>query len=251
MYHSLVDEVVVIDSHSTDDTASVAAEAGATTYRQQDIRPDLGDKPGKGEALWKGLLATTSDIVVYCDADLLHFDPRVIAGLLHPLLEDSETHFVKACYDRALNTGSTIHPTGGGRVTELVARPLFARYFPDLSGFIQPLAGEFAGTRTALSAIPYASHYAVDSVMLVDLLGTIGLDAMAQVDCGTRHHRHATDAALGSMSLMIHHALMARAHDEPIGPHTLSLLQFERGDGQFAPNELAIDMWERPPAGTV
>lgn len=215
------------------------------------MRPDLGDRPGKGEALWKGLLATHGDIVVYCDADLLHFDPRVIAGLIQPLLEDPETHFVKACYDRALNTGGTIHPTGGGRVTELVARPLFARYFPDLSGFVQPLAGEFAGTRTALSAIPYASHYAVDSVMLVDLAATIGLDAMAQVDCGTRHHRHATDAALGSMSLMIHHALMARAHGEPIGPHTLSLLQFERDEGHFTPVENTIDMWERSPASSV
>ena len=195
----LVDEIVVIDSRSTDDTARVAAEAGARVFHQDQILPRLAPESGKGEALWKSLAVTTGDLVVFLDADVRNFSPSFVTGLLGPLLTVPAVGFVKASYDRPM-TGSG---DSGGRVTELVARPLLNLHWPLLAGFVQPLAGEYAARRTVLERTHFVTGYGVEFGLLVDLLEAQGLGAMAQVDLGTRVHSHQSNAALGRMASQI------------------------------------------------
>lgn len=246
----LLDELIVIDSGSTDQTFDVASEAGATVYRQSDILPDLGDRPGKGEALWKSLAVATGDIVVFCDADLRDADPQILVGLVGPLLQDTSVKFIKACYDRALDTGTTVHPAGGGRVTELVARPLLNMWWPDLVGFVQPLAGEYAARREVFGAIPFAGRYGVEIAMLVDIYEKWGLSTMAQVDSGQRRHRNSPDATLGVMAAELQSVVLAKlqAHGlvEVRVEGSQELVQFERRDGQFTPKTTQVALAERP-----
>ncbi len=184
--HPLVDEVLVVDDRSTDTTAAVARAAGATVVATADVLPECGPAAGKGEAMWKSLAASHGDLVVWCDADLRDFDPRFVSGLVGPLLADAEIAFVKGCYRRDLDG----RPGEGGRVTELVARPLVRLLFPDLARFAQPLAGECAGRRTVLERLPFAPGYGVDLALLIDVAASVGIDAMAQVDLGWRSHRN-------------------------------------------------------------
>lgn len=206
----LIDELVVVDSHSTDTTAAVAAGAGARVVAQGEVLPLLGDAPGKGEALWKSLAATDGDLVAFLDSDLREFDPGFAVGLLGPLLTEPGVVFCKGAFDRPLDDGRTVLPAGGGRVTELVARPLLATHWPALGGFIQPLGGEYAGTREALEAIPFAGEYGVDIGILIDLYEMYGLDALAQVDLGRRVHRNSPDSALAVMAMHQHLAVLER-----------------------------------------
>ena len=251
----LVDEVVVIDSGSDDRTGDVALAAGATVFRQCDIHPDLGDRPGKGEALWKSLFVTTGDVVVFLDADLRDFDPGFAVGLVGPLLADPGTHFVKAIYDRPLADGRTVLPAGGGRVTEILARPLLNVHFPELSGIVQPLAGEYAGRRALLERLPFVSGYGVEIAMLVDVLHEVGLDGMAQVDLGRRIHRNSPDGALGRMAGQVYLALLSRLelHDRalPAVDPSTDLTQFTRDRGAFVPQVSCVAVDERPPAATL
>lgn len=242
----LVDELIVVDSGSVDETAAVARAAGAQVVAQGEVLPALGDRPGKGEAMWKSLAVATGDVVVFCDADLEQFDPQLLVGLLGPLLADDSVHFVKACYDRVLKAGSEILPSGGGRVTELVARPLLGRWFPQLAGFVQPLAGEYAARAEVLRAVPFAGSYGVDVGLLVDVERAVGLRGMAQVDGGNRRHRHATDAALGVMSAQVQGAVLRRALPEA-GEVPENLIQFHRVNGRFEAVVRDIDAQERPP----
>lgn len=184
--YQLVDEVLVVDDGSVDATAAVATAAGATVVSAAGVLGDHGPATGKGEAIWKGLAASRGDVVVWCDADICDFDPTFVTGLLGPLLGDPSVDFVKACYRRDLDG----RRGEGGRVTELVARPLLRLRFPHLVGFAQPLAGEFAGRRTVLERLPVAPGYGVDLALLIDVASAIGLDAMAQVDLGHRSHRN-------------------------------------------------------------
>lgn len=251
----LVDDLVVVDSGSTDDTARVAAEAGARVVRQGELLPRWGDVPGKGEALWKSLFATTGDVVVFVDADLREFDPRFVSGLLGPLLSDPAVSFVKGFYDRPISTVDRVLPAGGGRVTELVARPLLGAHWPQLSGFVQPLAGEYAARRSVLERVPFVSGYGVEIGLLVDLLELVGLDAMAQVDLGARVHRNSDDVALGRMAAQIIQTVIARLeeHDRAVfteRPAT-ELLQFRRVDGRYSTRVSDIGVTERPPMVSV
>jgi glucosyl-3-phosphoglycerate synthase len=198
--HGLIDQILVIDSGSTDSTMSVARAAGAEVVRQQDLLPQYGDRPGKGEALWKSLAAATGELLVFIDADLEDFSADFAIGLIGPLLTDPAVGFVKGMYDRPLAVDGTYYPTGGGRVTELVARPMINLFWPELSGFVQPLGGEVAARRSVLERIPFAGGYGVELGMLADLVELIGVDAMAQVDLGRRVHRHQTDEALSTMA---------------------------------------------------
>ena len=206
----LIDELVVVDSHSTDTTAQVARTAGARVVAQGEVLPGWGDLPGKGEALWKSLAATDGDIVVFLDSDLRDFDPALATGLLGPLLTEPGVVFCKGAFDRPLDDGRTVLPAGGGRVTELVARPLLAVHWPALAGFVQPLVGEYAGTRAALESVPFAGAYGVDIGILIDLFEEYGLDALAQVDLGRRTHRNSPDAALSVMAMHQHLAVLNR-----------------------------------------
>ncbi len=196
----LVDQILVVDSGSVDDTARLAAQAGADVRAQSELLPALGDRPGKGEALWKSLAAASGDLIVFIDADLVEFDTRYVVGLLGPLLTDPTVSFVKGTYDRPLMIDGAHAPNGGGRVTELVARPLLNQFWPELAGFVQPLGGEYATRRDVLERVPFAGGYGVELGLLVDLLELVGLDAMAQVDLGRRVHRHQPDAALAAMA---------------------------------------------------
>lgn len=245
----LVDEILVVDSNSTDATARVASDAGARVVAQRDVLPELGDVPGKGEALWKSLAATDGDVLVFVDADLVNFDPQFVVGLLGPILVD-EVQFAKGCYDRPLAAGAQVLPAGGGRVTELVARPLINAHWPELAGFVQPLAGEYAATRTALEAVPFVSGYGVEIGLLVDLLEQHGLDALAQVDLGVREHRNSPDDQLARMAMQIQltaHGRLARQGRITAGEQpSQRITQFHRGPAGYVADTRDVEFGERP-----
>jgi glucosyl-3-phosphoglycerate synthase len=247
----LIDELVVVDSGSEDRTAVVAAAAGARVVRQDLVLPGLEDRPGKGEALWKALHVTDGDVVAYIDADLHDFDPQFAVGLLGPLLSDPGVEFVKAFYDRPLDTGHTMLPAGGGRVTEILARPLLNLHWPSLAGFVQPLAGEYAGRRSLLEAVPFVSGYGVEIALLVDVVERVGLDAMCQVDLGSRKHRNSSDAALGRMAAQVYLALQSRIERYGHGQMTVDpspyLTQYTRDGDGFAHETCHVGVTERPP----
>ncbi|HEX5541431.1 MAG TPA: glucosyl-3-phosphoglycerate synthase [Micromonospora sp.] len=253
----LVDELIVVDSRSTDDTAAVAAAAGATVVSQDEMTRGLPRLEGKGDALWAGLAAAEGDVVVFVDADLREFRPHFVTGLLGPLLTDASVAFVKGFYHRPLVGSAGVEPEGGGRVTELVARPLLNLFWPELAGFIQPLAGEYAGRRATLERLPFVSGYGVETAMLIDLLELVGLDALAQVDLGERLHRHQDTEALGRMSAQIILTAWSRLHRQgwvtSATPPTAMLTQFRRGITQALPNVARevvvsdVSVQERPP----
>lgn len=237
----LVDELVVIDSGSTDATAKVAREAGARVVHRDEILPRIPAVPGKGEVLWRSLLVTGGDIVCFIDADLKDFSADFVSGTVGPLLTDPNVQFVKAMYDRPF--GDTAGQ--GGRVTELVARPLLNLHWPQLAGFVQPLGGEYAVRRSLLERLPFPVGYGVELGLLVDALHTVGLDALAQVDVGVRKHRHQDGQALGRMAATIYRTAQLRlSRGHLVRP---SLTQFERGEDGFVPRTHAVDTEERPP----
>ncbi|WP_336205228.1 glucosyl-3-phosphoglycerate synthase [Nonomuraea sp. LPB2021202275-12-8] len=247
----LVDEIVVIDSRSTDDTAAVAARAGADVHAQDEILPQLQPLDGKGEALWKSLAVTSGDIVAFVDADIRKFHSSLVSGVLGPLLTDASVVYVKGCYDRPFDGA----PTGGGRVTELVARPLINLHWPRLAGFVQPLAGEYAGRRSALERVPFLTGYGVELGLLIDLLDLAGLDAFAQVDLGSREHDPQSTEALGGMAGQIMLAAWSRLRrqgkiDSCHAP-SVCLDQFRRADAGPEIVSRDISIAERPPMLTV
>ena len=207
----IVDELIVVDCSSTDGTPDIARVNGATVYDVGDLLPDIPAVLGKGEALWRSLSAVSGDIVVWIDSDIRNFSPRFVTRLVAPLLTDPTVSFVKAFYRRPIARGDELVPDEGGRVTELLARPLLAALFPELSGFAQPLAGEYAGTVDVLRRIPFFTGYSVEIGLLIDLLDLIGLDAMAQVDLGERVHRNRPLADLGPMAYGIGQTILHRA----------------------------------------
>jgi glucosyl-3-phosphoglycerate synthase len=208
---TLLDEIVVIDSDSTDETYDVATDAGAVVHRAAEIRADLGTVPGKGEAMWKSLFVTKGDLIVFMDADLLDWDTHFVPGLLGPLLTRPQVQLVKGCYERPMRRGETVIPFEGGRVTELVARPLVRLLFPELAGVLQPLAGEWAVRRSLFETLSVPTGYAVELAALIDTCRAHGLDALAQVDLGTRAHRHQSLRDLSGMATQILAAALARA----------------------------------------
>ena len=203
----LVDEVLVIDDHSTDRTAAIAARAGARVVAVDDVLPELGPGEGKGEALWKSVASAEGDLIVWCDADILDFGPRFVVGLLGPLLTRADIGFVKGFYDRPLE--GSAH--GGGRVTELMARPAIATLFPHLASIVQPLSGEYAGRRSLLERLPFVQGYGVDLGLLIDIAEMEGTEAIAQVDLGTRRHRNRPLDELGPQALAVLQTALGRS----------------------------------------
>ncbi|MEV6780042.1 glucosyl-3-phosphoglycerate synthase [Streptomyces syringium] len=241
----LVDELVVLDSGSTDRTAVVAAAAGARVVHRDEVLPRLPALPGKGEVLWRSLLVTKGDVVCFVDADLRDFSADFVSGIVGPLLTEPDVHFVKAMYDRPL--GEAVGQ--GGRVTELVARPLLNLHWPQLAGFVQPLGGEYAARRSLLERLPFPVGYGVELGLLVDALHTVGLDALAQVDVGVRKHRHQDGRALGRMAAAIYRTAQLRlARGHLVRP---ALTQFERTPEGFVPRTYAVDTEERPPMAGI
>jgi len=244
----LVDQVAIVDCDSADDTVRVAAEAGAEVFRAAEILSEAGTRPGKGEALWKSLAAVSGDLIVWLDSDVRDFDPGFVPGLLGPLLTDPEVRYVKAFYRRPLGAA----PEGGGRVTEICARPLINLFYPELAGFLQPLAGEAAGRRTLLERLPFMGGYAVEIGLLVDIVRRFGLAPLAQVDLGERRHRHQPPPALGEMAYVITQAVLRRVAEEGRAPDALAaagpyLRPVPDGDGGFVLGERTVALDERPP----
>ncbi|RSS66728.1 glucosyl-3-phosphoglycerate synthase [Streptomyces sp. WAC06614] len=247
----LVDELLVLDSGSSDRTAEVAAAAGARVVHRDTVLPRIPALPGKGEVLWRSLLVTTGDIVCFVDADLRDFSTAFVSGIVGPLLTEPDVQFVKAMYDRPLDDAAG--PVGGaeqgGRVTELVARPLLNLHWPQLAGFVQPLGGEYAVRRSLLERLPFPVGYGVELGLLVDALHTVGLDALAQVDVGVRRHRHQDGLALGRMAAAIYRTAQLRlSRGHLVRPE---LTQFERGPDGFVPRTCPVDTEERPPMAEV
>ncbi|MEU6825691.1 glucosyl-3-phosphoglycerate synthase [Streptomyces atriruber] len=241
----LVDELLVIDSGSTDRTAEVAAAAGAKVVHRDAILPSVPAVPGKGEVLWRSLLVTGGDIVAFVDADLKDFSADFVSGIVGPLLTDPDVAFVKAMYDRPLAGAAG----QGGRVTELMARPLLNMHWPQLAGFVQPLGGEYAARRSLLERLPFPVGYGVELGLLVDALHTVGLDALAQVDVGVRRHRHQDGQALGRMAAAIYRTAQLRlARGHLVRPE---LTQFVRGEHGFEPRTHPVDTEERPPMADI
>jgi glucosyl-3-phosphoglycerate synthase len=251
----LVDELLVVDSDSTDATADVARAAGADVVATTDVLPAHGTRPGKGEALWKSLAATTGDLVVFLDADLVGDVAHYVPGLLGPLLTDPQVLYVKGCYTRPLEVDGQVQPAGGGRVTELTARPLLNALWPELAGFVQPLGGEYAGRRSALEQVPFVSAYGVEVGLLIDLLRLGGLPALAQVDLGVRRHTSQSQEALGVMAGEVVSTVLARAGCGRPGHRPLTasglLTQFRHDGSGFVPSSRAVAVEERPPMVTV
>ena len=199
----LLDEIVLIDSDSTDRTREIAADLGVPVFIHQDILPQYGARPGKGEALWKSLYVTHGDIILWIDTDIVNIHPRFVYGLIGPLLFRPDLMFVKGFYLRPIRVGGMIQAGGGGRVTELTARPLLNLFYPALSGLVQPLSGEYGGRRTALERLPFSSGYGVEIGLLIDFLEEYGLGAIGQVDLVERVHHNQPLAALSKMSFAI------------------------------------------------
>ncbi|GAA3828524.1 glucosyl-3-phosphoglycerate synthase [Nocardioides panacisoli] len=246
----LVDEIVVIDSDSVDGTYAAAASAGAAVHRSAEIRPELGSHPGKGEAMWKSLFVTSGELLVFMDADLLDWDTHFVPGLLGPLLSWPEVQLVKGFYERPGEQG----PLDGGRVTELVARPLISLLYPELRDVVQPLAGEWAVRRTHFASLSVPTGYAVEIAALVDTARAAGADAIAQVDLGVRAHSHQSLLDLGAMATQILAAALApsRLKLEPTRAESAQACADSANLRQFLPGPVAADRvvetTERPPA---
>lgn len=249
--YPLLDEIAVIDSGSEDNTLEVAQSFGADVYLADDILPNLENKKGKGENLWKAIYQLEGDIIVYVDADISNIHPRFVYGLVAPLIYKKEVQYVKAFYDRPLAVSGKIRPSGGGRVTEILIRPLFSLFFPELTGVIQPLSGEYAVRREVLEQIHFPIGYGVETSHLIDVYTKFGLDAFAQTDLDQRVHENKSTRALGKMAFGILQTFIKRAKAlgiiEKMADFETILRQTQAHDDVYEQVELEIVEEERPP----
>ncbi|MBH0775897.1 glucosyl-3-phosphoglycerate synthase [Nocardia bovistercoris] len=245
---TLVDELVVLDSGSTDATAERAAAAGAEVFSREQAVPELEPAPGKGEVLWRSLAVTSGDLIAFVDSDLIDPDPAFVPKLLGPLLTVENMHLVKAYYRRPLRQGDSVDAHGGGRVTELVARPLLAALRPELCHVLQPLGGEYAGTRELLTSVPFAPGYGVEIGLLLDTYDRLGLDAIGQVNLGVRTHRNRPLADLGVMSRQILGTVLGRSGVHDSGA---ALTQFPLIGDAFTAHSTEVSLSDRPPMNTL
>ncbi len=247
----LIDELAVIDSGSTDRTREVAASFGADVYLSREILPELGQKKGKGENLWKSIYQLRGDVIVYVDADIKNIHARFVYGLVAPLLLRPEVKYVKAFYDRPLALGAGPRLSGGGRVTEILIRPLFSLFFPELAGIIQPLSGEYAARREVLERIPFPIGYGVETSHLIDIYRRWGMSAFAQTDLDQRVHRNQPTRDLGRMSFGILQTFLSRLEGLGLisGLPELNhyLRQFQSREDLYEEIRSEIREEERPP----
>ncbi|MGH8983809.1 MAG: glucosyl-3-phosphoglycerate synthase [Acidimicrobiia bacterium] len=241
----LVDEILVVDDGSVDGTARVAELAGARVCPVDSVLPALPVGSGKGNALWKSLFVTEGDLLCFLDADVQNFRPHFVTGLVAPLLAESHIGMVKSYYRRPLYG----EPTGGGRVTELMARPLLSHLFPELTRFIQPLSGEYAARREVLEAVPFVQGWGVEIGLLIDVAAQFGIDAITQADLGVRIHRNRSLGDLGIQALAILITGLRRAGLAP--DHSSVVTELRRFDGELRPEQLAVEVREHPPMLTI
>ncbi len=253
--YPLLDEIAVIDSGSSDKTLEVASSFGADTYLASEILPGLPNKRGKGENLWKAIHQLKGDIIVYIDADIKNIHPRFVYGLVAPLIHRPEIKYVKAFYDRPLAFSQGIRPSGGGRVTEILIRPLFSLFFPELTAIVQPLSGEYAVRREVLEQIPFPIGYGVETSHLIDVYTLYDLHAFAQTDLDQRVHRNQPTRSLGKMAFGILQTFLKRAQKLGIIdglPEVSTILrQFQAHEEEFEMIEHTIVEEERPPMNTI
>jgi glucosyl-3-phosphoglycerate synthase len=251
----LLDEIAVIDSESTDDTVKIARDMGIPVYVHQEILASHGSYRGKGEALWKSLFVLSGDIIAWVDTDIRNFYPGFVYGLLGPLLREPEIQYVKGFYRRPIRMDGKLVAEGGGRVTELTIRPLFNLFYPELSGMIQPLAGEYAGRRTILERIPFFTGYGVETGLLIDIFNELGLNAIAQVDLEERVHRNQSLPALSQMSFAIQQVVMQRLQEKNriqlLDEVNRSMKLITRRRQAYALEVKEIQDRERPPMITI
>lgn len=251
----LLDEIVVIDSNSEDGTVAIAQDLGVPVFRHSEILPQYGTFVGKGEALWKSLYVLNGDLIAWVDTDILNIHPRFVYGILGPLLKEQRLMYVKGFYQRPLRMERKVQARGGGRVTELVARPLLNLFYPELSGLVQPLAGEYAGRRKALEGIPFFTGYGVETGMLIDILECCGLSAIGQVDLEERVHRNQSLIALSKMAFAIIQVVMQRVGKS----RQMELLDWMNASMKlirYEPDQFRLDVQEirdleRPPMNTL
>jgi glucosyl-3-phosphoglycerate synthase len=233
-------QVIVVDGDSPDGTADIARAHGAEVFSENALLPGYGPAQGKGDAMWRALSAATGDIVMFADADTTDFEEHFVYGTLGPILLDPAVQFVKAAYRLPFKQGEEQIPDGGGRVTELMAKPLLNLFYPELAGFAQPLAGEFGGRRSLLEALPFPVGYGVEIAVLIDALRQVGLDALAECDLGRRQNRHQPLRPLGEMAYAVLAAVERRVGERsPAGGHYL------RPWDDYAVGRVPIE--ERPP----
>jgi len=250
--YPLLDEIVVIDSGSTDQTRNIARSYDVNVYEANNILPHLEKFKGKGENLWKALHVTHGDIIIYIDADIKNIHHRFAYGLLGPLLLTDKIRFAKAFYDRPISVGDNKwRPTGGGRVTELVTRPLFSIFMPGLAQILQPLSGEYAGYRSIFENIPFHIGYGVETGMLMDIYEKWGLDVMAQVDLDRRVHKNQDTKALGRMAFVIIKTFLSRIERQlriTISQDMFDeLIQYSLLNNQLRLDICPLEQHERPP----
>ena len=253
--YPLIDEIAVIDSGSTDRTLEIAASYGADTYLSADILPEYGFKPGKGENLWKAIYQLRGDIICYVDADIKNIHAKFASALVAPLIYRPEIQYVKAFYDRPLAVSDDMRPSGGGRVTEILVRPLFSMFFPELTALIQPLSGEYAVRREVLESLPFPIGYGVETSHLIDLYQSSGLGAFAQTDLDKRVHRNQSTTDLGKMSFGILQSFLNRLQTYGMAKNLPELhglfRQFQAEGRRYEQVTREIVEEERPPMITL
>ncbi len=253
--YPLIDEIAVIDSGSEDDTREIATSYGADVYLSGEILPSQGFKSGKGENLWKAIYQLNGDVICYVDADIKNIHTRFVTGLVAPLIYNDSIHYVKAFYDRPLAFSQGIRPSGGGRVTEILVRPLFSLFFPELTALIQPLSGEYAVRRPVLEEVPFPIGYGVETSHILDVYRKYGLEAFGQTDLDQRIHRNQTTLDLGKMSFGILQTFLRRLESfEMVGqlPEMSNIFrQFQAEGKDYEQVTREIIEEERPPMNSI
>ncbi len=253
--YPLLDEIAVIDSGSTDKTLEIASSFGADTYLADDILPNIEKKKGKGENLWKSIYQLNGDIIVYVDADIKNIHPRFAYGLIGPLIYRPEVQYVKGFYDRPLTLSNVTRPSGGGRVTEILTRPLFSLFFPELTAIIQPLSGEYAVRRKVLEEIAFPIGYGVETSHLLDVYSKYGMEAFAQSDLDQRVHDNKSTRDLGKMAFGILQTFLTRCREmgilETHKDYETVFRQFQAIKNEYEVVKHDIVEDERPPMNTI
>jgi glucosyl-3-phosphoglycerate synthase len=242
----LIDQILVVDAASEDGTADIASRLGAEVHQESELVPEFGPARGKGDAMWRALAVARGELIVYLDSDTRGFSAHFATGMLGPLICETGPQFVKGFFRRPFTDESGERPLDGGRVTELTARPLLSAFYPELAGFVQPLAGEVAARRSTFDQLPFATGYAIETSMLLHARDVVGIEAMAQVDLDERRNYHQPLTQLGPMAYAVLRVILERLRRDGrlMDDHAPPL---QTADGQL----IQIELIERPPYASL